>query len=375
MAKKLKKAKEKIVAKTIDIWFLAVSFVLVVWGVATVGMVSFPLSLEYYSTPWHYFFQQLIRLGIGVILAFVAFRVPLEKLKKYALPLLLINLGILFLVFLPVIGGKSGGAHRWLRLGWFSLQPSEFLKITFLFYLSAWLGSKKSKDKKLFLFFIAILAVVVLGLLPQKDLSTLAVIALSALAVFFVKKTAIWQVIALVVLAIVFFGTFVAIEPYRIERIKTVFKPLQDPFGASWQFQQAQIAIGSGKLLGVGEGLSLGMSRQKFGFLPEATTDSIFAIVAEELGFFGAVLLIACFLFFLWRALKISWNTRNEFQKYLACGIAVWITSQGLLNIGGISGIIPLGGIPLPFFSYGGSHLIAELIGVGLILNISKNTN
>ncbi|MBZ9572984.1 FtsW/RodA/SpoVE family cell cycle protein, partial [Patescibacteria group bacterium] len=162
------------------------------------------------------------------------------------------------------------------------------------------------------------------------------------------------------------------IAPYRLARIFSFFHPEADPLGISYQLKQALIAIGSGKIFGIEKGFGLGVSRQKFGFLPHSMSDSIFAIIGEEMGFIGCTILIVFFLVLAWRGLRIAYTSEKSFFQLLALGITVWIMLQTFFNIGGMIGILPLAGIPLPFFSYGGSHLIAEMIGVGILLNISK---
>lgn len=369
----VKKRKSKI-----NYILLIVISILVLWGIFTLGTSSFPISLKHFNTAWYYLFHQLFMLGIGIILGVVAFFIPLEKLKKIAPYLFLFTLFLLLLVFIPGFGIKAKGASRWLNFRIFSLQPSEFLKITFILYLSAWLSERRKVDKRkglnqMLLPFSAILSVLGLILILQPDMTTLVVIAAIGLLMYFFSQAPIWHTLSVV--GVGFLGVIVMIlkAPYRLQRLTTFLNPSLDPLGSGYQLKQASVSIGSGKLFGIGKGFSLGMSQQKFGFLPEATTDSIFAIIAEELGFFGGLILLFLFLFLCYQGLKIAFKTEG-FASFLALGITFWITIQALANIGGIVGIMPLGGIPLPFFSYGGSHIIAEMIGMGILLNISRNT-
>ena len=350
---------------------------LLLWGIFQVGTVSFPFSLEKFGTPWVYFFHQILMLGIGMGLGFFVFKFPIKGLKKWAPFLFLLNLLLMVFVFLPKIGVEIGGARRWLNFGKFVIQPSEFLKITFILYLAAWLSGKsfserKEKFKKVFLPFGIILGILLIVLLVQPDMSTLGIIFITGSLMYFISPTPWWH--TLFCLGAGGGGAFFLIKtaPYRLARLLVFLHPETDPLGIGYQLRQALIAIGSGKIFGIENGFGIGLSRQKFGFLPHPMTDSIFAIIGEELGFFGGILLISLFLLFAWRGFKIANQTLTLFEKLLAVGITFWIVLQAFFNICGLIGILPLAGIPLPFFSYGGSHLIAEMIGVGILLNISR---
>ena len=220
--------------------------------------------------------------------------------------------------------------------------------------------------------FSVILAVLMFGLIMQPDMSTLVIICFTGVSMYLLASAPWWHIVCLGGAGAAFMVLFINTASYRLNRFLSFLQPHSDPMGKGYQLKQSAIAIGSGKIFGVANGFSLGLSRQKFGFLPEAITDSIFAIIAEELGFVGGLTLILLFLIFAWRGLKLAVKNINSFEGLLASGIVIWISLQALLNIGGIVGILPLTGIPLPFFSYGGSHIIAEMVGVGLLLNISK---
>ncbi len=361
-----------------DYLIFAIFGVLLIFGLFTVGTTSFDLSLKQYNNVWYVFLHQILMVGIGAVLGFVAYKTPLNFLRKIAPLLFLLNLLLIFLVLVPGIGNEAKGAHRWINMpGGFSFQPSEFLKISFILYLSAWLSSKiksgKEKKQSMSLIpFLIVLGILFAGLILQPDMTTLMIICLVGAMLYFASKAPWWHLIITVGAGGVVFTIATILEPYRLNRVLTMFQPHLDPLGKGYQLKQAAIAIGSGKIFGVGDEFSFGMSRQKFGFLPESITDSIFAIVGEELGFIGAAFLISLFLFLCYKGLKLAKSKGQSFEGFLALGIICWITLQSLANIGGIVGILPLGGIPLPFFSYGGSHIMAELIGVGLLLNISK---
>ncbi len=371
--------------KHINYYFLALAIFIIVFGLLFLSTLSAIASLKNFGDTNHYLFHQLISIVIGLILGFIIFKTPLTFLKKLAPIFLLINLLVLIFVFLPIIGTKLGGASRWISIGNNTFQPSEFFKITTILYLSAWLSNKFSENSKKgwilvvkkgyykfiqiflpFLFFLVIIAGI---LYLQKDISTLGVIIIALLSVYFVAETPVWHTILSIAIGIGSALILIIKEPYRIQRLLIFFHPETDPLGIGLQLKQSLIAIGSGGIFGKG----LGMSTQKFGFLPQAMSDSIFAILGEETGIIGCLVLILSFLFFLLLGFKIANSTNNKFSKLTAVGITVWIVSQAFINMASAIGMFPLSGIPLPFFSYGGSHIISEMIGVGLLLNISKN--
>ena len=363
----------------INSFLLGIGLVLIIWGVFQVAVVSFPLSLEKYETPWYYLFHQLIMLTIGGVFGYLAYRAPLEKIKKYAPFLFVLSLVFVLFVFLPRIGLKIGGARRWINLGGIVLQPSEFLKLTFIFYLSFWLSSKfkphKQKEgitKEIFLPFVVILLLLMLILLAQPDMSTVGIIFITGTLIYFLTPGRWWHFPVLLGGGVGGALLLIKAAPYRLNRFLVFLNPDIDPLGIGYQLKQSLIAVGSGKLFGIENGFGFGLSRQKFGFLPQPMTDSIFAIIGEELGFLGCFLLISLFILFAWQGLKIAKKSSDLFLKLLGGGITLWIVSQAFFNMAAITGILPLAGLPLPFFSYGGSHLIAELIGFGILVNISK---
>lgn len=358
-----------------DYVLIGIVAILLVLGILILASVSASLSQERFGTTYYFLNHQLL-FGLlpGLILAFLAFRIRLDFFKKWAPVLLLINLILLTIVFLPRIGSGTEGAARWLNLGPISFQPSEFLKLTFILYLAAWLTGRiqKVSSKKVFsetlIAFLVTIGVVSLLLIFQPDISTLGVIVVSAFLMYFLAGTPLWHNILIIFIGTGGLLTLIKLAPYRTARLSVFLKPEIDPMGIGYQIKQALIAVGSGGILGLG----LGMSRQKFGFLPQSMSDSIFAVLAEETGFVGSLILVSLFLIFLWRGFKISKKSSDKFSQLAALGISSWIILQTFVNIGSMIGILPLTGIPLPFISYGGSHLIAELIGVGILLNISK---
>lgn len=359
---------------------------LLLLGFLFLSTLSAPASLKVFGTTNFYLLHQLKSIIPALILAILAFLIPLTMLKKIAPWLLLTNIFFLLLVFVPFFGSGFWGASRWIIIAGFVIQPSEFLKITAILYLSAWISSKIPEINKKNLFsvfknqwknfifillpFIAFLTVISVILIKQPDITTLGIIGLTLLAVYFAFRTPVWHVALIICSAISGLVLLIKLEPYRLNRLLVFLHPETDPQGIGWQIKQSLIAIGSGGIFGKG----LGMSSQKFGFLPQAMTDSVFAIIGEEIGIIGCTILVLLFVLFLWLGFKIAKESHDKFAQLTAVGITFFITLQAFINIASSIGIFPLGGIPLPFFSYGGSHLMTELIGIGLLLNISKNT-
>lgn len=351
-------------------------------GILILASVSFVFSQEKFGYTTYFLFHQ-IGFGLipGLILGYFVFKTPLSFFKKWAFVIFIINLIILGLVFIPKIGLQTGGASRWINLGQFSFQPAEFLKFSFIIYLAAWLPnftktltSRQGKSKNVNSMFAALLVIMgALGLLLifQPNVGTLGIIFTTALLMYFGSGTPLLHTALMILMGFGLLLGLIKIAPYRMSRFLVFLNPDIDPLGIGYQLKQSLIAVGSGGILGLG----IGYSRQKFGFLPQSIGDSIFSIFAEEAGFIGAIFLIFLFLLFAWQGFKVLKNVSDKFSQLAALGIVSWICIQAFVNIGTMIGILPLTGIPLPFISYGGSHLMAELIGAGLLLNIAKNTN
>lgn len=354
-----------------DLWLLGISGFLVAFGILVLASVSSSFSLERTGTTFYFLNHQLL-FGLlpGLLLGFIAYCLPLEKLKKFSLPFLALTVLLLILVFLPFVGGEVKGAFRWIFLGSFSFQPSELLKLSSILYLAALLAarSEKGKSRPTLIPFAAIMGLIGLLLIFQPDVSTLGIVGLVGVLMYFLAATPPWHVLLMVGGGLSLLFLLIRLAPYRLNRLAVFLDPMLDPLGKGYQLKQALIGIGSGGLFGVG----LGMSFQKFGVLPEPISDSIFAVFAEEAGFFGAAFLISLFLLFAWRSFVVATRIGDSFAKLTAMGIALWITLQALINMGSMTGIFPLAGIPLPFISYGGSALVVELVGLGILLNISK---
>lgn len=372
-----------------DYFLLILILFLSGFGLLFFACVSSSASLQKFGPEnSNYFLIRQILFGFlpAIILGLVAYKISLSFLKKIIPWLLFFNIIALFLVFIPGIGVNAGGATRWINIFGFNFQPSEFFKITSILYLSAWISSKlseksasdwKSLTKRgyhniiyIFLPFIVFLGIIAIALYLQRDASTLGVISLTLLALYFSSRTPLWHTILIIFAGVSYLLFMVRFEQYRLDRWLIFLNPDADPLGKGFQVKQSLISLGSGGVFGQG----LGMSTQKFGFLPSAMTDSIFAIIGEELGIIGCIAIIVAFVLLFWMGVKISKKSNDKFAKMVSMGIVTWITLQAFINIASTTGIFPLTGIPLPFFSSGGSHLIVEFIAMGLLLNISKNT-
>lgn len=342
-------------------------FLLVIISVLSLATASIPLSLKETGTSYYYLIHQvLFGLIPGLILGYIAFKIPLNFLKKYSFHIFALSLVLMFLVICPFFSKTSGGATRWIEIGPLSFQPCEFFKLAVILYLAAWLSSKEKKNFTAFLFIIGISA---LALILQSDLSTLIILAIISLAIYFCANTPIKHTLATIAIGAAGAIALIKVTPYRMERLMVFLNPDTDPLGSGYHIKQALISVGSGGFAGSGIGLSV----QKFGFLPETISDSIFAIYAEETGFLGCLFLISVFSVLVFRIFKIAMANKDYFKRLLLVGIGTWIIIQTFINMGAMIGILPLTGTPLPFISYGGTHLIAELIAIGLVFNVSKN--
>ncbi|MDP3093223.1 MAG: FtsW/RodA/SpoVE family cell cycle protein [bacterium] len=363
-----------------DYILLLASLTLLLLGILILSSVSAVFSMENFGEPDYLLKHQLLYgLLPGMAFGLAAFLIPLEVIKKVCFWLFFANLLFLGLLVSSKIGLNLFGASRWLKIGPVVFQPSEFLKLSLILYLSAWFSSQdfslKTYAKSRFFSrlkplvpFLMIIGVITALLALQPDIGTLGVIVLIGAAIFFVSGTPFWQNLSIWTFGLGILALLVKLAPYRLNRWLVFINPDFDPMGRGYQLKQALIAIGSGGVLGLG----LGMSRQKFGFLPQTIGDAIFPVFAEEAGFLGAVVLILVFLVFLWQGFRISRRSKDAFSRLAGAGISFWIGFQALINICSMTGLFPLTGVPLPFISYGGSHLTAELIGLGILLNISK---
>jgi cell division protein FtsW len=353
------------------IWAL---LVLILFGLVILFNASSVYSYNSFGTPYHYIKSQLFPLGIGIIAFFVASLIDYHVWKRWAFLFLVISIILLILVFIPGIAWEGGPARSWIKVFGQTFQPAELVKLTFLIYLATWLEAKKNELKSLTSGFIPFLFIVLLIgflMMMQPDFGTFFIILVSAFIVFFVSGGRMKHIIFLGILAgIGLFFMINHISDYQLDRFRCVFDPQFSPQNECYQINQSLIAVGSGGFLGRG----LGQSRQKYMYLPEAWGDSIFAIMAEEVGFLFSTLLVLLYLFIFYRGFLIARHAPDLYGTALATGIISWLAVQTFLNIGGMINLIPMTGVPLPFISHGGSSLLAGLIAMGILVNISKQT-
>jgi len=358
-----------------DIILIVVSLILLILGILILASVSAPLAQRRIGNPYYFLKHQILFAVLpGLFFCFIAYKIEIKMLKKAAPFLFLVNLVLMLAVFLPKIGISTGGATRWLKIGPFSFQPSEFLKLSSIIYFSSLISSKRKKsfeqNKEQLIVFLSLLGAISLILILQPDISTLGIISLTLFLIYFLSGTPLLYNLIIGFSGIIILLGLIKLAPYRMARLLVFLNPKTDPMGIGYQIKQALIAVGSGGVKGSG----LGLGFQKLGYLPGAISDSIFALFAEEVGLIGALILISLFLLFMWRGYKISlrWKESTDFPRLVSLGIVLWIVIQAFINIGAMIRILPLTGVPLPFISYGGSALVTELIGLGILLNISK---
>lgn len=350
-------------------WWLALSAIgLAVFGIAMILSASAYLAG---TTGDVYVFvsKQLVAFAIGLLVMLVLARVDYHLLKSFGGPILIIIFILLLAVFISPV---YRGVHRWIHMGPIFFQPAEFVKIGFIIYLSAWcarLGPTIRQFKEGFLAFVAILAAIGGLVMLQPDMGSTVVIILSAVFLIYTAGARISHLALGATVGVALMFLLILAAPYRMERLQTFLNPDADPQGAGYQTNQIEIAIGSGGVWGLG----FGQGKLKYlGYVPEVHTDSIFAVVVEELGFLRALFVLGVFGWLVTRGLKIARAAPDSFGRYLAAGIVGLIIVQLVVNLAAMLAIVPLTGITLPFISYGGSSLVTMLAGIGILLSISR---
>ncbi len=358
--------------KKVDVLFLVI-----VLSITAGGFLLFlSAAMGYLTQSSAQFTNVVITQGVALVLGLVALyvfsHIHYRFWRKHAFTFLFVAVMATLLVFIPGLGIEHGGAVRWLSAGPFTIQPSEILKVVFIIYCAAWLSGITTKLDKVtygLLPLTLLIGIVALVLLSQPDTNTLIVIATASTAMFFVAGARWRDIGAIVGLGIVGFLLLIWRRPYIYDRVITLINPsAADGLGSGYQIQQSLIAIGSGDWLGRG----FGQSVQKFHFLPEAPSDSIFAVAAEELGFIGALVIVTAFLLLIWRGFYIAMRAPDVFSRLLVVGIVIMVATQAITHIGGMIGILPVSGAPLLFVSLGGTALIMTLASMGIVLNISR---
>lgn len=360
--------------KSPDLLIALITITLLIIGVLMVHSASTVLSKELLGDSLFYVKRQLLWAAIGLVLMVVMSRVDYRIFERYARLIMLLCLVFLGLVLIPHVGTVRGGSRAWLGIGTFGIQPSEFAKFGLIIFLS-WV---LSRDPDRMLSFrkgllppLFMMAIVVGLIMMEPDLGQSAVIAGATMIMVVVAGARVRHLLALMAVGLVAFAGLVATAPYRLERILAFMDPWKYPTTIGYHIIMSLIALGRGALLGTG----LGGSTQKFLYLPEPQTDFIFAILTEELGLIGATFTIVLFILLLWRGMRAAMRAPDRFGSYLAAGLTGVIAVQVFINIGVVSGAMPVTGITLPFISYGGSSLTLMLTAVGVILSISRRAD
>lgn len=351
--------------KKIDIVLLAIVIMLTLFGLVMIYEASSFIAFKDFGDKYRYIKDQTLWAILGFVgLTFFSY-FDYKKLYNFSLLLLIGAIIMLIMVFIPGMGVLLLGARRWINLRFFLLQPAEFVKLALTIYLAAWFTTK---EKGRLLAFSMLMGIVLFLIMAEPDMGTAGIILFEAIFIYFLSGGSIGHFLLLI--PVVAFGGFMLIilEPYRMSRLVAFLNVGKSLDGSSYHVKQILIAFGMGGITGVGFGNSL----QKYAYLPENTTDSIFAIIAEEIGLLGSLILIIFFVLFVWRGFSIAIRCQDKFGKLLAGGITSFLAVQMLINLGAQTALLPLTGVPLPFISYGGSALIVDLCSVGILLNISR---
>lgn len=350
----------------IDLVFLGAVILLSLLGLLMVYDASQFEAFRDLGDKYYFIKQQVLWfvLGFTSLIFFSLF--DYHILKKFTTPFFLVSLLLLVLVFVPGLGVSAGGAHRWLKIGFINIQPAEIVKLsTIIFFATLF-----EKRIKTFAFLtLTAFIVTVIGVF-QKDLGSAIVFGATAFAMYFFVGAPLKYILVTGIAGLVGFLGFIVSSAYRRQRVLAFLDPFADPQGFSYHISQVLIALGSGGVFGLG----IGQSRQKFAYIPEVTTDSIFSVIGEEFGFLGGAILISLLILLVIRGFKITERAPDNFGKFLAGGLVVWLGTQAALNLAAMVSLVPLTGVPLPFISYGGSALLANLTAVGILLNISRQS-
>ena len=352
-------------------WLLLVlTGVLLVIGLVMVLSASSVQSLAEYGSTWVYFVRQVMWVLFGVIALVVASRVDYRFLRRLSVPLLVVSLALLVVVLVPGVGISVNGARSWLGAGFLRMQPSELVKLALLLFSCDLLARRHDRmhDARLTLVpILVVMGVTAFLMMLQPDLGSTMVMGAIVFAVLFVAGVPLLRLTGVFTGGSALALGLAMAAPYRRNRLLAFLDPSRDPMNTGYQINQSLVGLASGGLFGVG----LGESRSKYGFLPNAHTDFIFAIISEELGLVGALIVVVLFLALATLGVKAALRAPDRFGMLLAAGITAWILAQALVNIGGVIGLMPITGLTLPFISSGGSSLVVTLASTGILLNVA----
>jgi cell division protein FtsW len=360
----------------LDPWVIGTVAALLLIGLVMVASASIGISEKETGHAFHYFQRQLVYVLAGLVAAAVGLAVPTRIWDKYSIFLMAGAFLLLLVVLVPGIGYSVNGARRWIRLGVMNFQVSELARVMLLTYVASYAVRRADELRSDFVGFmkpVGVLALAAVLLLAEPDFGAATVLLATGLAVLFLAGARLHHLVVPVVLGTTALGALAVLSPYRLRRLTGFLNPWGDPFDSGFQLVQSLIAIGRGEWFGVG----LGASVQKLFYLPEAHTDFVFAVLAEEFGFAGVIVVIGLFAVLVGRALKISRDAAEAgqtFQSYLAAGIGIWLGLQAFVNIGVNMGLLPTKGLTLPLLSYGGSSMLITLGWIGVLLRIHHDT-
>ena len=353
-----------------DFALIALAAALTITGLVVVWSASFVIGLARFGDANYYIFRQFIWAIAGTILMVVAMRIDYRIYRRYAMPIMLIT--IFMLIAVLVVGVEGNGARRWIGAGDLTIQPAEFAKLTVILYVAAWLQSKGPEQVRTWegglIPFVIIIGLVATLIILEPSLGTTMIILVITVTMFWVAGASLAQMFALGAAGLLAVAMLATLQGYRADRLTGFFHGEADPRGHGFQTLQAVMAIGNGGW----NGLGLGASRGKFFYIPESHTDGVFAIIGEELGFIATVAVLGLYILLMIRGYQVARRCRDDFGMLVAAGITTWITAQALLNIGGITRVIPLTGVPLPFLSFGGNALAAVMLAMGVLISISR---
>jgi cell division protein FtsW len=355
-----------------DYLLLIVVLALVGIGIVMVYSTSAILAGERFQDPYYFLKRQALYAGIGFSLMILMLFFPYQTLNRFAYPLLVLSILALIAVLIPGIGVRAGGSMRWLRVFSFTIQPSELAKLGLVIFLAYFLTKKEEKIRSFsfgFLPTILISGLVIALVLKEPDFGTAFFLMVMVFLLLFLGGTRVIYIAGAVLLAIPVAYYFVTSAAYRYRRLMSFVRPWDDPTGTSFQIIQSFLSFGSGGLFGLG----LGEGRQKLYFLPAPHTDFIFSIIGEEMGLVGAMVVVLLFFIFTLRGMQIGYSLGDRFASYLALGLTLMISLQAVINMGVVLGLLPTKGLTLPFISYGGTSLITNLVGVGILLHLSTH--
>ena len=360
----------------LDPWVIGPVAALLLIGLVMVASASIGVSDREMGAPFYYFQRQLMFVGLGLVAATIAMAIPTAVWEKYSMVLLGTGIVLLIVVLIPGIGHEVNGSRRWVRLGFMNFQVSELARVLLLTYVASYAVRRADElraDFKGFMRPVVVLGGAAVLLLLEPDFGAATVLLATGVAVLFLAGARITHLLVPIVVGVAGLAVLAVTSPYRLRRLVAFRDPWGDPFDSGFQLVQSLIAIGRGEWFGVG----LGSSVQKLFYLPEAHTDFVFAVLAEEFGFVGVVIVLSLFALLVGRALTISRNAAHaglQFQSYVAASIGIWLGLQAFVNIGVNTGLLPTKGLTLPLLSYGGSSMLVTLAWLGLLLRIHHET-